>query len=498
MANTTFVAGTVIASSWLNDVNDHVYEYAYDVKQYGALGNGVANDKAAIQAAIDAANAAGGGVVFIPPGIYQIGSSIAMKKFVTIKGADMNATTLRPTFTGNLFNLNLTSEAPFPGSPLAQVGFQDFTIDCVAQSGVTGINLVLCREVNIQNITFKGCATNVSIDRGRSHSLHTLFVKGTTTLPAGGFVLTSTDNADYCFESHVYDIQYFNNYTTGVVAIMFLLRRCALVEISNVTINDGYQGQVTATAAFVLENDCQGCSISDSIVAAVSYGILMRQGAGPAAFPTYSHITNVDIDQARTRGIEIQGGSYNIFTAVKVSSSGVLPTLVSSIVTSGAGSNQFIGCQWDNYNGVGGRAIDINNATGTMIRDCIFSNCSTGITIDVNSTSTTIFGNQFAGVTTQIAGTPAQAAVSIKNNTGHRLTGVNFAPAVPASTVAATNNNGYTVMVYLSGGTVTAVNINGSSFAAASPSGGYRIEPGDTIAITYAVAPTWVWLPTWG
>jgi hypothetical protein len=44
----------------------------YNIKSYGAVGDGVANDTAAIQAALDAAGVAGGGTVFVPAGVYNI------------------------------------------------------------------------------------------------------------------------------------------------------------------------------------------------------------------------------------------------------------------------------------------------------------------------------------------------------------------------------------------------------------------------------------------
>lgn len=44
----------------------------YVVKDYGAVGNGVVDDTAAIQAAINACATAGGGVVFFPPGTYAV------------------------------------------------------------------------------------------------------------------------------------------------------------------------------------------------------------------------------------------------------------------------------------------------------------------------------------------------------------------------------------------------------------------------------------------
>jgi hypothetical protein len=64
-------------------------------------------------------------------------------------------------------------------------------------------------------------------------------------------------------------------------------------------------------------------------------------------------------------------------------------------------------------------------------------------------------------------------------------------PTVPASTVAATNNNAKAVTVYIRGGTVTNITIDG--VATGFTSGTFRVNPGDGISITYSVAPTWFW-----
>lgn len=58
-----------------------------DVRAKGAKGDGVTDDAAAIQAAIDAANAAGGGVVDLPPATYVVASGLVMKANVTLRGA---------------------------------------------------------------------------------------------------------------------------------------------------------------------------------------------------------------------------------------------------------------------------------------------------------------------------------------------------------------------------------------------------------------------------
>ncbi len=66
-------------------------------------------------------------------------------------------------------------------------------------------------------------------------------------------------------------------------------------------------------------------------------------------------------------------------------------------------------------------------------------------------------------------------------------------PAVPATTVAVTNIYGETAMVYISGGTITAIVINGVTVLTTT-NHCVMVQPGDTISITYTVAPTWNWI----
>lgn len=50
-------------------------EPVFNVKAYGAVGDGATIDQPAIQTAVDAAEAAGGGTVFVPPGTYLVDKS---------------------------------------------------------------------------------------------------------------------------------------------------------------------------------------------------------------------------------------------------------------------------------------------------------------------------------------------------------------------------------------------------------------------------------------
>lgn len=58
-----------------------------DVRAYGAKGDGVTNDRAAVQAAIDTAPATGGTILFPPPGPYFISGALSTKRGLRFVGS---------------------------------------------------------------------------------------------------------------------------------------------------------------------------------------------------------------------------------------------------------------------------------------------------------------------------------------------------------------------------------------------------------------------------
>jgi len=88
-------------------------ELAFNVKDYGAKGDGVTDDATAIKAAIAAAFAVGGGIVFFPAGTFMVGSTLtfpmdATTRYsnITLRGAGPNSTVLRRT--GNFILLDIS------------------------------------------------------------------------------------------------------------------------------------------------------------------------------------------------------------------------------------------------------------------------------------------------------------------------------------------------------------------------------------------------------
>ena len=85
----------------------------FDVRKFGAAGDGTTLDTVAIQKAIDAASAAGGGTVLLPPGSY-LSATIRLKSHVVLK-VDKGATLLGSTDAKDYSRLG-----DFPGGPTAK------------------------------------------------------------------------------------------------------------------------------------------------------------------------------------------------------------------------------------------------------------------------------------------------------------------------------------------------------------------------------------------
>ena len=87
-----------VAPTVLSDTVELAALDTYNVKAYGAVGDGTTNDQAEIDAAITAANAAGGGVVFFPRGTYIV-DFVTLKNNVTLQGAGRRASVIKTTAT---------------------------------------------------------------------------------------------------------------------------------------------------------------------------------------------------------------------------------------------------------------------------------------------------------------------------------------------------------------------------------------------------------------
>ncbi|RMF42371.1 MAG: glycoside hydrolase family 28 protein [Planctomycetota bacterium] len=143
----------------------------FDIKNYGAIGDGVAMDTTAVQQAIDACHQAGGGIVRVPPGDFQIGT-IWLKSNVTLS-LDQGACLLGSRDIADYPVKGL--DDPREGGPHCLIYAKDATNITIEGLGVidgrgtpeffprirtqgreTSIRPRLLRMVNCENLTFSG------------------------------------------------------------------------------------------------------------------------------------------------------------------------------------------------------------------------------------------------------------------------------------------------------------------------------------------------------
>jgi hypothetical protein len=108
----------------------------FDVRAYGALVDGVTDDTSAVNAAMAAATAAGGGTVFFPGGTCLVTSTIALPKFVEVKGQSCNATKLQLSSASAPQDV-LQAVHPINASTFTDNRLTDLTITCGPVNGLS-------------------------------------------------------------------------------------------------------------------------------------------------------------------------------------------------------------------------------------------------------------------------------------------------------------------------------------------------------------------------
>ena len=125
-----------------------------NVLDYGAVGNGVADDTAAIQAALASLDTSGGrgATLFLPVGAYLITAKITVPARVKIIGAGPLSTIVNTTFAGAAFELDGISDA----------GVSDLRIGFGPSASIIGINIkttsASCQRLIFRNLFIAGAS----------------------------------------------------------------------------------------------------------------------------------------------------------------------------------------------------------------------------------------------------------------------------------------------------------------------------------------------------
>jgi len=447
----------------------------------------IGSDTVALNAAISYLSSRNGGVVRIPAGSYTFGN-IPLKTGVSIIGEGKEQTNITPSSA----NITIFDDSASPNSGHGMlVTISGMSINCGATTGVTGIKSISGNRVNVRDVNFYGCAVNIEFDRGGNHIIENVLSSGTATLKAGQLKLWSSLDTMYGSVFTSVSGYRIENSGTGSVPEAIYMRRAVAVKFDRLITNDS---NYTGTCV-VIENDCQGICINNSVIVGFLTGIHFRKGGGIDKPPIVNILQNVDFDQCQETSIKFEAGELNQVNGGSITSSDV-GTDQRAVALIGAATklNSFNNVHVTGYYGTNGAGFLISNAISNRFFNCVVSGSNQGYAFAGTVTDNIILGGDVSSnVVFATTGSLSGSGNSIRNLKGFNATDKIVTPAMPTSGTPVTNNFGVPARVFINGGTVNTIAINGvaSGFTTGAM---LTLNPSESITINYTSAPSWNWI----
>lgn len=234
----------------------------FNVRTYGAVGDGTTDDYAAFVLCRDAAVAFGGGIIFVPGGNYLLSSAFAItSQKVSMLGVGAQASIITSGLSAGVAITINAGASTFSG-----ISIRDLQItNAIGGANVTPLQIVSTPGVLLQDVMIKQHALAVDI-RSRVFLHHCDFTVPSSAT-AGDYVLALTSNAaDSVILGGTFTNSKVAN-TGGIhVSVANVLIQGAKVDISALT-GAGYGIEIdTASGTRVL-----GCDLITGVAA--TYGI---------------------------------------------------------------------------------------------------------------------------------------------------------------------------------------------------------------------------------
>lgn len=444
--NLTDLASASAARSNLN-LSQRLY---FDTRDFGSVGDGVADDTSAINAAITAAATAGGGTVYIPHGTYKTtGSIVIYVDNVVVRGENRGATIIKPA-TGSTFDVVKTPIPAIEGSAgyiRNFIGVESMTLDCTQMTSTVagagnGIHFYGVRYSHIRDVNIVGCLNyGIILDGDITNFSYSVDVEFCRVINGGGGLLAAFSEEAF-------------------------VNRCNLLQ-ANLALGSAQPSFSAPDAVgYIIRLKSGYFLIAENVIGSSgthTSAAIQVENSGP------TRIIGNRFDHPRYQAIRTTAGN-NLIEANQIGN----PSSIGSVegIKLGSSNNVVIGNIFDNTNGAAHYTYCISEPTNESNNTIIGNRVLPGTvgTINVNAAST---GNRVA------------------NNVGYNPVGHITAPGMPATTVAYTNNFGSDATVYINGGTVTNVTIGGTNLGFVPAM--VRVSAGQTIALIYSSVPTWTW-----
>jgi hypothetical protein len=414
----------------------------FDVRAFGAKGDGSTDDTAAVQAAIDAA-AVSGGMVWLAPGTYLCGT-IVLKSKVHVVGSGYEVSILKLKAGTNASLLKGANFDTLTGSDshagIAQWSLQDLTVDGNRANNTAGCGIqVYGFGFTLRNIRVRDCD---------DHGIYSEWAN----------YASYPDPCYDLFEAHVENVSVHMCDGDGIRwagpsdTNWFGVR---IWEVSGHGLYIMPHGQARATNihVFAVGHSCFWVEAESQFVNCFAEGA----------------------------GLIVRGGDSPTIPAVYFGVNGC--TWVGGMVWSQGDGK--VGFQ------LGTTGIDVALCTidtQILFADPVIKGDGDGGQNDVRAR---IWSSPAPVIWSGDGGVPPITSVYDVRSTTNRGAGITT-PAVPASLASVLNDTGAAVTIYINGGTVSEVYISGYNLGMTH--GAVRLPAFTTIALNYSSAPTWKWV----
>jgi hypothetical protein len=154
-------------------VPTYYYYQPLDVRRYGAIGNNVADDTAALQAGINVAIAGGNGVVLLPLGSFKTSANlnVGSASNVYLQGESSSGSSINPSS-------GVTAALVFNGG--SYCGFSNLAINCANAPSATAASITGINGFVADNFQILGANVGLYIYDGITHYYTRFEINGTT------------------------------------------------------------------------------------------------------------------------------------------------------------------------------------------------------------------------------------------------------------------------------------------------------------------------------
>lgn len=367
----------------------------YSVKAYGAVGDGVTDDLGAIQAAVSAAEAAGGGMVFLPSGSYYVSAFFTMDSpNVTLYGAGASSRIIAATGSGAF--VCKTSAANLKIKDIAFVGGVSTELaaanECISMlSGTENIEISGClftgtdatHGFNVQIRGHSGCINPrivnnhfervIGTNSGYGYGIQIASVAGGVIEGNVGIQSTTQGRHHVYLSATCSDIAVAaNRFKGGVSAMITCYSATTAGKRLAITGNvlDGLGTGGGTGGAIELIGPMESCTVvGNAIHDSDGYGVKLE--GGTAGECMYNIVTGNTITAPDLGGIYVRGAEYTVIQG-------------NSIINAGAGTAAIYL-----------QAPGTTTANGTLVQGNIVGGTGHVYAISLAGENVAVFGNTF-------------------------------------------------------------------------------------------------------